>query len=185
MIVKKNVHKHVIPELNSNENSTTLWSSWSVNNNGTLTTTVETPAVSVWQCAEQTLGHVSTVPADKHRVDHVTYSQGLLVSGAALYLLSWFAILWAWWWQRGSRSQQGVAWLNTVRNMLTFAVLAQVCSFLLQLVGFFLYIWTGRFSTSVVLLFFYFGIAIVSTNITNFITIEYKMFKQRHCAQVA
>jgi len=182
IIVKKNVHKHVLPDLH---NETTLWSWNSPPNATTITTTVESPVISMWKCAQQTLGHVTTVPADKLRADHVTYAQGLMISGNILYFLSWLALLWAWSWQRSGHHTMppvgtSAEWLNHVRNFLTFCVVAQVFAFLLELVGLFLYIWTGRYSTSVVLLFFYFGLAIISTNITNFITIEYKVFKQRH-----
>lgn len=112
---------------------------------------------------------------DLSRVDQVQASQGLIVCGSIMSVASLIALVFAYRFIKTKPSRS----LNIMRNLLVAAIFTQLLAFLLQLVGFFLYILTERISTSVGLLFVYFGLALFATNVINFITIEYKMYKIR------
>lgn len=198
VIVKKNVHSHALPTLlttSTPKNESFFGVLFNPANNATTTTMSSlfeqvvghnTPlsahiATSIL-CAQQMLTEVKVDFAEQWRVDQVTAAQGLIVSGTVLYIFSLIAILFAWKWvsiPATTITPGTVKKLNSVRNLLAFSVGFQIVSFFLQLIGFFLFIYTDRFSTSIGILFFYFGLAIFATNVINFITIEYKMFKTR------
>lgn len=123
-------------------------------------------------CAKQGLHEVHVVLAEQSRIDQVTASQGLIVCGSVLYILSVVSLMLAFNFMQAKN-------LNSMRNALVTSLMVQVISFLMQLIGFFLFILTDRLSISVGLLFIFFGLAIFATNIINFITIEYKSYKKR------
>lgn len=137
--------------------------------NGTLVTGVETLR---WVCARQGIWDVTISQAEKWRVDQLFASQGLLVSGAVMYVFSVVMLAL-------SYRFIGLNRLNVVRNTLVISMFSQMVAFLMQLIGYFLFIFTDRASISVALLFVYFGLTIFASNIINFITIEYKAFKIR------
>ena len=163
-----------------------IWNScWQIstktdgNENATYTLWNETEIVPVnetvgikWWCAHQGVYDINMNSAEKWRVDQVFASQGLLVCGAVLYLFSVVMLSLAY-------KFIGLSKWNTVRNTLVISMFVQIVAFLMQLIGYFLYIFTDRASVSIVLLFVYFGLAIFATNIINFITIEYKAYKIR------
>lgn len=123
-------------------------------------------------CAQQGLYDIKIEFALQSRIDQVTASQGLIISGCALYLFSVItAIL-------GYRFIN-LNNLNSVRNCLVATIMVQMLTFFMLLIGFFLFILTERISMSVILVFIYFGLAMVASNLINFITIEYKSFKTR------
>jgi hypothetical protein len=124
-------------------------------------------------CARQEMGQVLIGFAEQSRIDQVTAAQGLIIGGSILYALSILSNCF------GCRFIQ-MKNLNSLRNMLVVGMFLQILSFIFHIVGFFLFILTDHLSTSVTLLFIYFGIAIFGTNIINFITIEYKCYKYRH-----
>lgn len=146
-----------LPETNSTDNTTT-----------TLTTTV--------MCLHHNAqNQLEMVRAEPSRIDQVQAAQGLIVCGTIMYAASLVALVFAYRFIKTKPSRS----LNMMRNLLVTAIFTQILSFLLQLIGFFLYILTERISTSVGLLFVYFGLALFATNIINFITIEYKAYKMR------
>jgi hypothetical protein len=124
-------------------------------------------------CAKQTLYEVRLEYAEQSRIDQVTASQGLMVCGTILYILSVVSLTLAYKFIK-------VKNLNSLRNALVTSMFVQIISFFMQLIGFFLFILTDRLSISIGLLFIYFGLALFATNIINFITIEYKSYKMRH-----
>ena len=126
-------------------------------------------------CARQGLYDVNVHYAEQSHIDQITASQGLIISGAVLYLLSIVTLLLAY------RFIQ-VNNLNSMRNALVTSMCVQIVSFCLQLVGFFLFILTDRLAGSISVLFIYFGLAIFVTNGINYYTIEYKTFKTRPLA---
>lgn len=115
---------------------------------------------------------IEMIVADQSRIDQVQVSQGLIVCGTIMYVISLGAL---------AMSYQFIKTksLNAMRNALVTGMIVQIISFIMMLFGFFLYILTERLSTSVVLLFVYFGLGIFFTNLINFITIEYKSYKMR------
>jgi hypothetical protein len=125
-----------------------------------------------WLCARQGIYSVAVNPAEKWHVDQVFASQGLLVAGTVMYGLSVVMLSLAYRFINMNR-------LNLVRNTLVTAMFAQMLAFLMQLIGYFLFIFTDRATISIALLFVYFGLTIFATNIINFITIEYKAYKTR------
>jgi len=148
---------------------------WPVGND-TTTKLLTAPSLTVegmrWMCARQGIYDVTISQAEKWRVDQMFASQGLLVSGAVVYVFS-VVMLWL------SYRFIGLNRLNVVRNTLVISMFTQMIAFLMQLIGYFLFIFTDRASVSIALLFVYFGLTIFATNIINFITIEYKAFKIR------
>ena len=125
-----------------------------------------------WTCARQGVYDIAVGQAEKWRVDQVFASQGLLVSGTVMYVFSVVMLSLAY-------RFMGMNRLNVVRNTLVIGMFAQMVAFLMQLIGYFLYIFTDRASISIALLFVYFGLTIFASNIVNFITIEYKSYKMR------
>lgn len=123
-------------------------------------------------CSKQTLYEVKIEYAEQSRIDQVTASQGLIVCGTILYILSVVSLTMAYKFIK-------VKNLNSLRNALVTSMFVQIISFFMQLIGFFLFILTDRLSISIGLLFIYFGLALFATNIINFITIEYKSYKMR------
>jgi hypothetical protein len=123
-------------------------------------------------CANQGINEIHIEYAEQSRIDQVSASQGLIISGTILYVVSIIAISLAY-------KYINVKNLNSVRNALVTSMCIQIISFFLQLIGFFMFILTDRISISIGLLFVYFGLAIFATNIINFITIEYKSYKTR------
>lgn len=123
-------------------------------------------------CAKQMLYEVRVDYAEQSRIDQVTASQGLIVCGTILYILSVVSLTLAYKFIK-------VKNLNSLRNALVTSMFVQIISFFMQLIGFFLFILTDRLSISIGLLFIYFGLALFATNIINFITIEYKSYKMR------
>jgi hypothetical protein len=123
-------------------------------------------------CASQGFNEIHIEYAEKSRIDQVSASQGLIISGTILYVVSIISISLAY-------KYINVKNLNSVRNALVTSMCIQIISFFLQLIGFFMFILTDRISMSIGLLFVYFGLAIFATNIINFITIEYKSYKTR------
>lgn len=115
------------------------------------------------------------IVADQARIDQVQASQGLIVCGTIMYVASLIAFVFAYRFIKNKATRN----LNMMRNLLVAGIFTQLLAFLLQLIGFFLYILTERLSTSVGLLFVYFGLALFATNIINFFTIEYKAYKLR------
>lgn len=140
---------------------------WGETNNGSMVVEGQR-----WMCARQGVYDVSISPAEKWRVDQVFASQGLLVSGTVMYVFSVVML---------SLTYRfiGLNRLNIVRNTLVISMFAQMVAFLMQLIGYFLFIFTDRASISIALLFVYFGLTIFASNIINFITIEYKAYKIR------
>jgi len=149
---------------------------WTSDINSTTTTTTIAPTIFTnktgLMCAAQTIWGVVIDYVEQTRADQVMASQGLIVSGTILYFFSILALCFAYKWIKTSN-------LNCVRNALVTSMCVQIVSFFLTLVGFWLFIWTDRISTSTGLLFVYFGVAIFATNIINFLTIEYKSYKTR------
>lgn len=140
--------------------------------NGTDTFLNETQVQLNWVCARQGLYSVAITQAEKWHVDQVFASQGLLVAGTVMYVLSVVMLSLAYRFINMNR-------LNLVRNTLVTAMFAQMLAFLMQLIGYLLFIFTDRATISIALLFVYFGLTIFATNIINFITIEYKAYKTR------
>lgn len=129
------------------------------------------------KCAVQGLNSVFVMPGEKSRIDQLTASQGLIICGTIMYFLAVIGISMAYKYMCDQN-------LNFVRNCLVTAMVVQIVSFFIQLIGFYLYIMNETYSTSVGLLFAYFGLAIFSTNIINFFTIEYKSFKIRQVSNL-
>lgn len=123
-------------------------------------------------CAQQGLYDIKIEFALQSRIDQVTASQGLMISGCALYLFSVITAILAYRFINLNN-------LNSVRNCLVASIMVQMLTFFMLLIGFFLFILTERISMSVILVFIYFGLAMVASNLINFITIEYKSFKTR------
>ena len=123
-------------------------------------------------CAHQSGYEVDYMNSDQLRIDLVTAAQGLLVCGCILYFLSVVSMFLSY---SGIKSNN----MNSVRNSLATACWVQFMSFVLQMIGFGLYMATERFSTSIVFLFVYFIVSIVVTNLSNVFTIEYKAIKAR------
>lgn len=142
------------------------------NSTETNSTTVTTTVMCVYHNSRNNL---DLIVADQTRIDQVHASQGLIVCGTILYVASLFAMIFVYRFIKNKPSRN----MNMMRNLLVAGIFAQLLAFLLQLVGFFFYILTERHSTSVGLLFVYFGLAMFGTNVINFITIEYKAYKQR------
>lgn len=132
----------------------------------------QTTTGTKWWCARQGVYDLNVNLAEKWRVDQVFASQGLLVCGTILYVFSVVMLGLAY-------KFIGLNRLNTVRNTLVISMFVQMIAFIMQLIGYFLFIFTDRASVSIALLFVYFGLAIFATNIINFITIEYKSYKIR------
>lgn len=123
-------------------------------------------------CAQQELSYVKIDFAMQSRIDQVGTSQGMIVVGCILYLFSVLTMALAYRYINMNN-------LNSVRNALVTSICVQILAFLMLLIGFFLFIYTERMSLSVILMFVYFGLAILVSNLINFITIEYKTFKLR------
>lgn len=149
-------------------------------NNDSVVVVPSAETVSRVSCARQELGQLIVSVADQSRVDQVTAAQGLITAGTVIYALSLLGALQA---CRllgaGSTATTDGQHLNVLRNLLAMAMFIQIVSFLMHLIGLFLYMLTEHISTSIGLLFVYFGIAIFATNFINFITIEYKCYKFR------
>ncbi|CAF0878097.1 unnamed protein product [Brachionus calyciflorus] len=129
------------------------------------------------KCAIQRINTIEIIQGEQSRLDQLTASQGLITCGTIMYFLAIVGMSLAYKYMREQN-------LNFVRNCLVTSMIVQIVSFVIQLVGFYLYILNETFSTSVGLLFVYFGLAIFSTNIINFFTIEYKSFKIRQVASL-
>lgn len=129
------------------------------------------------KCAIQSFNSVLVIPGEKSRLDQLTASQSLIICGTIMYALAVIGMSFAYKYMCNQN-------LNYVRNCLVTAMVVQIVSFFIQLVGFYLYIMNDAYSTSVALLFAYFGMAIFSTNIINFFTIEYKSFKIRQVSNL-
>jgi len=144
-----------------------------IENNNTLSNqTVQwEPKRGMW-CAKQDLWNVKVEMAEQWRIDQVYASQGLIICGIIMYIVSVVCIVLAWKFMKINN-------MNYVRNTMITSLFVQIIAFLLLLIGFFLFIFTDRLSTSIILLFVYFAFAIFVTNVVNFITIEYKSYKIR------
>ena len=129
------------------------------------------------KCAIQGLNSVIVMPGEKSRIDQLTASQSLIICGTIMYALAVIGMSLAYKYMCDQN-------LNYVRNCLVTAMVVQIVSFFIQLIGFYLYITNETYSTSIALLFAYFGMAIFSTNIINFFTIEYKSFKIRQVSNL-
>ncbi|RNA16864.1 hypothetical protein BpHYR1_028213 [Brachionus plicatilis] len=129
------------------------------------------------KCALQAFNSVYVMPGEKSRIDQLSASQGLIICGTIMYALAVVGMSMAYKYMCDQN-------LNFVRNCLVTAMVVQIVSFVIQLIGFYLYIMNDTYSTSIVLLFAYFAMAIFSTNIINFITIEYKSFKIRQVSNL-
>jgi hypothetical protein len=175
LIVKKNVHKHVLTEHHPNDTFINTTTAPLMPDTAMLASSI--------LCAQQTLYDVKVMISEQSRVDTIKAAQALLVIGAVLYFISLIAICLSYKYIRISTTTTTPTTIinkwNYVRNGLAISVGAQIISFIIQLIGFFLYIYTDRAASSIIILFFNFGLAIFFTNITNFITIEYKVFKNR------
>ena len=123
-------------------------------------------------CAQQELYNIKIDYALQSRIDQVATSQGMIVTGCILYVFSIITMILAYRYINTNN-------LNSVRNTLVASICVQILAFLMLLIGFFLFIYTDRMSLSVILMFVYFGLAILVSNLINFITIEYKTFKLR------
>lgn len=123
-------------------------------------------------CAKQHLYSFSIEFVEQWRIDEISASQGLLVCGTLLYVVSCICLFLAY-------KFINVNNLNSVRNALVMSMFVQIVSFFMQLIGFYMFIFTDRASISITLLFVYFGFAIFATNIINFMTVEYKAYKMR------
>jgi len=123
-------------------------------------------------CAQQELYNIKIDYALQSRIDQVATSQGMLVTGCILYVFSIITMILAYRYINTNN-------LNSVRNTLVASICVQILAFLMLLIGFFLFIYTDRMSLSVILMFVYFCLAILVSNLINFITIEYKTFKLR------
>jgi len=135
-------------------------------------TMIEPTKTSTVLCAQQGLYDVKIEYALQSRIDQVSAAQGLLISGCILYAFSVMTVCLAYRWINLNN-------LNSVRNTLVTSICVQIMAFLMILVGFFLFILTDRLAMSVCLVFVYFGLTMLVTNLINFITIEYKTFKTR------
>ena len=143
---------------------------WASSKNATSQNETSTQPI---KCAKQGLRWVEIEMAEQSRIDQVYASQGLLVSGCILYIVSLFTICLSYWFHQSGQN------LNQLRNTLIASVSLQFITYFLMLIGFYLFILTEQFSVSVGLLFVYFGLAMFASNTTNFITVEYKTFKSR------
>lgn len=150
-------------------------------NNDSIVVIPSADTVSRVSCARQELGQLIVSIADQSRVDQVTAAQGLITAGTVIYALSLLGALQACRLLGQTNAEIGASGqqLNVLRNLLAMAMFIQIVSFLMHLIGLFLYMLTEHISTSIGLLFVYFGIAIFATNFINFITIEYKCYKFR------
>jgi len=154
----------------------TCFTTWSdeVTFNITLNQTNETVWDRNWiHCVRQGIHSVITQKAEQPLIDQISVAQGLILCGLFFYIFSVVSIMLSY---RFINYQNNH---NMLRNSLFSSLFIQIIAFLLFLTGFFFYIYNENFSLSVVLLFFYFGIGIFATNIINFITVEYKTFKNR------
>jgi len=142
------------------------------NNNETM---IEQLPKSSVLCAQQGLYDIKIEYALQSRIDQVATAQGLIVSGCILYAFSVLTVILAYRYINMNN-------LNSVRNTLVTSICVQIFAFLMMLVGFFLFILTERLALSVILVFVYFGLTMLATNLINFITIEYKTFKTRQFA---
>ena len=61
-----------------------------------------------------------------------------------------------------------------IRNLLVICLLMIFIAVLVQIIGFFLFIYAEKLSTGCFILFIYFLLAIFVTNTINFFTIKYK-----------
>jgi hypothetical protein len=143
-----------------------------MNNNETM---IEQLPKSSVLCAQQGLYDIKIEYALQSRIDQVATAQGLIVSGCILYAFSVLTVILAYRYINMNN-------LNSVRNTLVTSICVQIFAFLMMLVGFFLFILTERLALSVILVFVYFGLTMLATNLINFITIEYKTFKTRQFA---
>ncbi len=143
-------------------------------NNNNETMIEQLPKSSVL-CAQQGLYDIKIEYALQSRIDQVATAQGLIVSGCILYAFSVLTVILAYRYINMNN-------LNSVRNTLVTSICVQIFAFLMMLVGFFLFILTERLALSVILVFVYFGLTMLATNLINFITIEYKTFKTRQFA---
>ena len=129
------------------------------------------------RCAVQKLHTIEIFQGEQSRLDQLIASQGMITTGMIMYFLAIVGMALAYKYMREKN-------MNFVRNCLVTSMIVQIVSFIIQLIGFYLYILNETFSLSVGLLFVYFGLAIFSTNIINFFTIEYKSFKIRQVASL-
>lgn len=141
-------------------------------NNNTTMASNDTIIPQKMMCAKQVFDIIETSWAEQWRLDQIYASQGLIISGIVMYIISVVCIFLGYKFIRMNN-------MNYLRNTLITSVFVQIIAFLLLLIGFFLFIFTDKFSTSIILLFVYFALAIFATNIINFITIEYKCYKIR------
>lgn len=126
-------------------------------------------------CVNQDLNDIRIESSFQSRIDQVTASQALLIIGCILYAFSVVTCILAYRFINLNN-------LNSVRNSLVASILVQILTYFMLLVGFYFFIATERYSMSIVLMFVYFALAMIASNIINFITIEYKSFKSRQIA---
>jgi hypothetical protein len=138
---------------------------WMANNDTWIT-----PMSNNMVCAHQEIDRVDIESSEQSRIVQVYAAQGIFIYGLVLFVVLMCMLFYSWNYVEQNN-------LMTIRNVLVASIFTIIEIFIVMLIGFFMFINSEHISLSVCLICIYFGLAILSSNMINFITIEMKIVK--------
>jgi hypothetical protein len=129
--------------------------------------------LTITKCAIQTFDDVFLIYAETQLIDELNLAKSLLVISLCFYFIAFSMLIFTYFYAR-IKFEVKKNLIYLVRNLLVISLLMIFIAVLVQIIGFFLFIYVEKLSTGCFLLFIYFLLAIFVTNTINFFTIKYK-----------
>jgi hypothetical protein len=139
-------------------------------NNSTAVMPVDVWPINRTVCTQQEMFGAEQTFADQWRITEVHLSLVLITGGVVFYFCALVTLFMSYKFVLNES-------LYAVRNTHILSIAFLVFGFILQLAGLFFFIFTQRFSFSMILMFVYFLLCIWVSNIINFLTVEFKVIK--------
>jgi hypothetical protein len=129
--------------------------------------------LTITQCAIQTINEIYFIHAEQQLVEELNLGKSLLVISLCFHFIAIFLLLFIFFYSKFNiERKKNLIYL--IRNILVLSLILTVTAILIQIIGFFLFIYGEKLSTGCFILFIYFLLAIFVTNTINFFTIKYK-----------
>lgn len=127
--------------------------------------------LTMTQCAIQTVNDIYFIYAEQQLIEEINLGKSLLVVSLFLHFISIVILLFTFFYSKFTNKKN---FIYLIRNLLVLCLIFIMTAILIQIIGFFLFIYGEKLSTGCFVLFIYFLFAIFITNTINFFTIKYK-----------
>ena len=119
------------------------------------------------------MNEIYFIDAEHQLIEELNLGKILLIISSCIHFIAILLLLFIYFYSKFNLEEKKNL-IYLIRNVLVLSLIFIMTGILIQIIGFFLFIYGEKLSTGCFILFIYFLLAILVTNTINFFTIKYK-----------